>query len=141
MAKPIKLPKAIALVCFLIFFVSMVYLSTTSLRQERLGTFREDAKAQIAAAVRQVCSGLVNATVGSCGAVSWGGKHRWFGRTVLEASPSRPSATAFAKLISDLGWSSASASAGVVEYRRQDLELSFYVVGDVVQEFTITTNR
>jgi hypothetical protein len=139
--KPIKLPKVIALAGFLIFFVSMVYLSTTGLRQERLGTFREDAKAQIDAAVRQVCSGLVDAVAGSCGTVSWGGKHRWFGRIVLEASSSQPSATAFAKVISDLGWSSAGASAGVVEYGRQDLKLSFYVVGDVVEEFTITTNR
>lgn len=126
---------------FLIFFVLMVYLSTTGLRQERLGTFREDAKAQIDAALREVCSGLAAAAVGKCGVVSWGGKHRWFGRILLEASPSRPGAAAFAKVIAEQGWSSAGSSAGVAEYRRQGMELSFYVVGDEVQELTITTER
>lgn len=61
---------------FLIFFVLMVYLSTTGLRQERLGTFREDAKAQIDA-LREVCStshrGPLANAVSSRGAASTGG--------------------------------------------------------------------
>lgn len=137
----VVIAKKIALGGFMIFFLVMVYLSTTERRQEQLGTFRQDARMQIDSALREVCLVLAKASAGRCSEVSWGGKHRWFGRVLLETSSTRPTADAFTAVVKELGWSLVGTSAGVTEFGRENLELSFYAVGNAVHEFTVTTNR
>lgn len=126
---------------FLSVFVVAVYQTATGYNKERLGTFRDEAKAQIEVALGEVCAGLSAAAIGRCGAIEWRGKHRWFGRVMLEGAPMRPSAAAVEQIVTRLGWSFAQSSAGVVEYRRPGMELGYYVVGEAVQEMTITTDR
>jgi hypothetical protein len=133
--------KRVLLICFVVFFFTMIYLGTTGRVQGRLGTFRKEAKIQIETELQEVCSVLVRTSVARCSAVTWQGKHRWFGRVLLEASSSRPSAGEFAKIISQLGWVAVGASAGVAEYRRENMELTFYAVDNLVQEFAVTANR
>jgi hypothetical protein len=137
----VEMAKKIALASFMIFFLVMLYLSTTERRKERLGTFREDAKTQIGVALREVCVNLAKASAGRCGEVSWGGKHRWFGRVLLKTSSIRPTAEGFTTVVKELGWSLVGTSAGVTEFGGEDLELSFYAVEGTVQGFTVTTNR
>jgi hypothetical protein len=140
MIKKIQLMKSVGCVCFLVFFVMMVYLSSTGRNVERFGTFSDAAKVQIDLAFKDVCTGLGD--VAKCASVSWGGKHKWFGRMTFEVLPSRPSTSHLIKVVEGMGWSSAGpSSAGVSEYFREELEISFYSVNGVIQEMTITTKR
>jgi hypothetical protein len=141
MPEKVSWKKKAAFAVFAVLFASSFYVSTTDIGRARLGTFREEAKAQIVTVVGELCAQLRETDAGKCGAIVWRGKHRWFGRVTLDAGVGQPSGIAFVKVVEKLGWISAGSSAGVVEYTRTGLELSFFVLNDRVLEFTVTTDR
>jgi hypothetical protein len=60
---------------------------------------------------------------------------------LLETSSIRPTADALTTVVKGLGWNLVGTFAGVTEFGREDLELSFYATGGTIQELTITTSR
>ncbi|MDH0865907.1 hypothetical protein [Mitsuaria sp. GD03876] len=85
-----------------------------------------------------LCDELQRRDVGRCGAVSWQGKHRWFGKVDLAGRFGPPPQTRVEAVIAELGWAPAE-NGDANTFEHAGMRLSLYLHVGSVHAIHVTT--